>query len=249
MSNQTCVYASIINATDKCAFTRAFCAEDVPLADFYFCSEYVQGNFWSFAPILSFGLFLCFLLLGSTADDYLTPALERIATKFNFSETLSGVTLLAFANGAPDVMSSIAASSTNSEGIFLSMGAIFGAGLFVTTFVFAKIISICPDLKVRARETGRDLCFFLTAIILLFLYAIVFKRINTLAAGAFICLYFLFIIVVLHGEHSKSRRNNSDYKAYRDSSPVKVGKDKGLELSRMNTQNTSRENSMATYQL
>ena len=76
------------------------------------------------APILLFGLFLCFLLLGSTADDHLTPALEKIAIRFHFSETLAGVTLLAFANGAPDVLSSFSASGSGSDGIFLSLGAI-----------------------------------------------------------------------------------------------------------------------------
>ena len=220
MSNATCVYADIINAADKCQFAQNFCTEDVPLAHFYFCSEFVQGNFWPFAPILIFGLFLCFLLLGSTADDYLTPALEKIATRLHLSETLSGVTLLAFANGAPDVMSSIAASSANSEGIFLSLGAVFGAGLFVTTFVFARVISICPDLRVKATETGRDLCFFLSAIVLLFVYAMVFKRINMVQAGVFVGLYIVFIAVVLRMEQQRDKKGGSDdYKAYEDSSP------------------------------
>ena len=53
--------------------------------------------------------------LGSTADSYLSPALETISDKFSCSESLAGVTLLAFGNGAPDVFSAIAASGDSSE--------------------------------------------------------------------------------------------------------------------------------------
>ena len=48
-------------------------------------------------------------LLASTADLYLSPALERITLRLGLSESLAGVTLLAFGNGAPDVFTSIAA--------------------------------------------------------------------------------------------------------------------------------------------
>ena len=144
MSNVTnitisCTYDFMLNASDKCAFAKLYCDSENDLADFYYCS-FIDGNILYMAPIIIGGLFLAFLLLGSTADNYLTPALESLAKKFHFSETLAGVTLLAFANGAPDVLSSFSASSGNSQGIFLSLGAIFGAGLFVTTFVFARII-------------------------------------------------------------------------------------------------------------
>ena len=82
MENTSCIYQHINEARDKCLFALAYCSEDVPLSDFYFCNDFIQGNFLFFAPILIFGLFICFLLLGSTADDYLTPALEKIADKF-----------------------------------------------------------------------------------------------------------------------------------------------------------------------
>jgi sodium/potassium/calcium exchanger 6 len=49
--------------------------------------------------------------LSSTADEYLSPALEYLTLKFGISESLAGVTLLAFGNGAPDVFSSLNASN------------------------------------------------------------------------------------------------------------------------------------------
>jgi|APSaa5957512535_1039671.scaffolds.fasta_scaffold69552_2 solute carrier family 24 (sodium/potassium/calcium exchanger), member 6 len=52
-------------------------------------------------------------LLSSTADVYLSPCLEFITVRFGCNESLAGVTLLAFGNGAPDVFSSIAAAGDN----------------------------------------------------------------------------------------------------------------------------------------
>lgn len=55
-------------------------------------------------------------LLGSTADGYLSPALEAISDKFKCSESLAGVTLLALGNGAPDVFAAMAAGGGGDEG-------------------------------------------------------------------------------------------------------------------------------------
>jgi len=49
--------------------------------------------------------------LASTADIYLSPALETLTVKFGLPDSLAGVTLLAFGNGAPDVFSSISAAA------------------------------------------------------------------------------------------------------------------------------------------
>jgi solute carrier family 24 (sodium/potassium/calcium exchanger), member 6 len=63
--------------------------------------------------IVPVGAFLMYVLmynLASTADEYLSPSLEYMVIKFKLSESLAGVTLLAFGNGAPDVFSAIAAA-------------------------------------------------------------------------------------------------------------------------------------------
>jgi sodium/potassium/calcium exchanger 6 len=86
---------------------------------------------------------LCFYLLGSTADNYLSPALETIAVKLGISESLAGVTFgrgsigetiafLAFGNGAPDVLGALSASGGGEDGTYLALGALLGAGLFVS---------------------------------------------------------------------------------------------------------------------
>ena len=54
---------------------------------------------------------------------------------------MHGVTFLAFGNGANDVLSAFAAGGGNDEnGIYMSMGAILGSSLFVTTVVSALVV-------------------------------------------------------------------------------------------------------------
>ena len=64
------------------------------------------------------------------------------------SQTLAGVTLLAFANGAPDVIASFTAGETV-EGIPLIIGSIFGAGLFVTTIVVGRVVQQSEEIQVH----------------------------------------------------------------------------------------------------
>lgn len=87
--------------------------------------------------------------LASTADLYLSPALEFVTIKFKMSESLAGVTLLALGNGAPDIFSSIAASSAaqsqaNSEtdlgSATLSTCGLMGSAFFISTIVIQAVL-------------------------------------------------------------------------------------------------------------
>lgn len=53
---------------------------------------------------------LAFFFLYFVADEHLSPSLEKISKTFKLSESLAGVTLLAFGAGAPDVFASLSAS-------------------------------------------------------------------------------------------------------------------------------------------
>jgi len=85
--------------------------------------------------------------LASTADEYLSPAIEFIVNKFKISESLAGVTLMALGSGAPDVFSSISAalSSTpdNESGFvgenFTPACSLLGSCVFLTSVVISLI--------------------------------------------------------------------------------------------------------------
>ena len=85
-------------------------------------------------------MYTCFWVLGSTADAYLSPILAAISKHLKLSQSLAGVTLLAFGNGAPDVFASISASSnidsaaaaSLGSGFYLAASSAIGGGFFVS---------------------------------------------------------------------------------------------------------------------
>ena len=82
--------------------------------DFYYCDlQHALGDKGKMALFIPLGLLFVFIsmwTLASTADIYLSPALETIVSKLRIEDSLAGVTFLAFGNGAPDVFSAIAAA-------------------------------------------------------------------------------------------------------------------------------------------
>ncbi len=53
------------------------------------------------------------------------------------------IKFIAFANGAPDIISAFSAGNEQ-DGIFISMGSLFGAALFSYTIILAKCIYKSP---------------------------------------------------------------------------------------------------------
>ena len=83
---------------------------------------------------------ICFYITSSTANKYLSSSLTALSNRLKISQNLAGVTFLAFGNGAPDVISSIVAASSITNGIEFSIGALHGAGIFVTTIVLGSVV-------------------------------------------------------------------------------------------------------------
>lgn len=95
-------------------------------------------------------IYLIFRLLQSTAEKFLTPGIEKVAGVIGCSETLAGVTILAFGNGAPDVLTAVIAGGSNEgEGIKFTVGLIFGAGLFSFTYTLGLIVIESKDKHVK----------------------------------------------------------------------------------------------------
>jgi Ca2+/Na+ antiporter len=145
---------------------------------------------------------VAFYLLASTACTYLSPALSRLSSKLGISETLAGVTLLAFANGAPDVISSFAAGE-GIEGVPLVVGAIFGAGLFVMAVVSGIVILTTKKLRVLQDAFVRDIVFYLIATLYLILLGWIGK-IHFIMAFGFIIMYAVYVYVVVKQEKQQS---------------------------------------------
>ena len=76
------------------------------------------------------------------------------------SESMAGVTFLAFGNGSPDVFSTFAAMKTNSGS--LAVGELIGAAGFITTVVAGSMALVRP-FRVAQKSFLRDVGFFIVA--------------------------------------------------------------------------------------
>ena len=86
---------------------------------------------------------------------------------------MAGVTLIAFSNGAGDVMTAFVASSSRG-GISYNIGSLYGAHFFLSSFVIAITILLNKDeqpIKVSPRIVYRDIGFYIFAIFVTLFFA------------------------------------------------------------------------------
>ncbi|KAJ4197789.1 hypothetical protein NW755_000484 [Fusarium falciforme] len=151
-------------AQDKCAFVRQYCADDdaglIHYLDLYYCA------FADIQPIafslLVIWLGLLFTTIGIAASDFFSVNLSTIATVLGLSESLAGVTFLAFGNGSPDVFSTFAAMGSNSAS--MAVGELIGAASFITGVV-AGSMALVREFRVDRKTYARDICFFILAVV------------------------------------------------------------------------------------
>ena len=114
------------------------------------------------------------------------------------SETIAGVTLLAFANGAPDIIASATAGDA-SGGIFIAVGSLFGACAFGATVVLGYCIYRSDGDVVEMPKVAwvRDLGFYVIAGIVILIYGMI-GHITRLMAILFMGIYGVYFLLVLY---------------------------------------------------
>ncbi|KAI0523909.1 Sodium/calcium exchanger protein-domain-containing protein [Xylaria bambusicola] len=150
-------------APDQCAFVKRNCRDEeaglVEYLTFYYCS---LGRVQPLAfIILVLWLGLLFTTIGIAASDFFSVNLSTISTFLGLSESLAGVTFLAFGNGSPDVFSTFAAMGSNSGS--MAVGELIGAAGFITTVV-AGSMALVREFRVARKTFIRDICFFIIAV-------------------------------------------------------------------------------------
>ncbi|NWT68407.1 NCLX protein, partial [Prunella himalayana] len=195
------------NSSEWCHFIRSTpdCRLDGGFLD------YLGGVFCVFPPRLlplavtlyALWLLYLFIILGVTAEKFFCPNLSAISTNlklshnvaaFSLTSPLHGVTFLAFGNGAPDVFSAVVAFS-NPRTAGLAIGAIFGAGVFVTTAVAGGIALLKP-FTAASRPFLRDVIFYMLAVFLTFL-VLYWGRIRLGEALGYLGLYVFYVLTVV----------------------------------------------------
>ncbi|XP_013359048.1 PREDICTED: sodium/potassium/calcium exchanger 6, mitochondrial isoform X2 [Chinchilla lanigera] len=187
-----------LNASDRCDFVRSNpdCRSDSGYLD------YLEGILCHFSPSLLplvvtlyvLWLLYLFLVLGVTAAKFFCPNLSAIAATLKLSHNVAGVTFLAFGNGAPDIFSALVAFS-DPRTASLAIGALFGAGVLVTTVVAGGIAILHPFVA-ASRPFLRDVAFYMTAVFLTFT-ALYLGRVTLAWALACLGLYVFYVLTVV----------------------------------------------------
>ena len=200
--------------SSACSYVQDACADQTNTIDFfsfYYCT--LNAKMGLFVPLGILIILLIFYLVSSTAEDYLEPAVSQIAKKLKFSESLAGVTLVALANGAPDVIIVFAAGGNIDQGILIPLGGLLGAGIFTFTVIFAVCVLFSKNKKVLTEKRAmiRDCAFYLFGIVYVLALGFIGK-INIIGALGFFLQYVVFLIVVLYQEaqYRKEQRTKRD---------------------------------------
>ncbi|XP_026980446.1 mitochondrial sodium/calcium exchanger protein isoform X2 [Sagmatias obliquidens] len=187
-----------LNASSRCDFVRS--NPDCRCEGGYL--DYLEGIFCHFPPDLlplavtlyAFWLLYLFLILGVTAAKFFCPNLSAISTTLKLSHNVAGVTFLAFGNGAPDIFSALVAfSGPRTAG--LAFGALFGAGVLVTTVV-AGGIAILHPFTAASRPFLRDIIFYMVAVFLIFT-ALYCGRVTLAWALGYLGFYVFYVVTVV----------------------------------------------------
>ncbi|KAJ9161428.1 Sodium/calcium exchanger protein [Coniochaeta hoffmannii] len=189
---------TVRDAKDQCAFVLRYCDDDeaglIQYLTFYYCT---MGSAKPVAFILMvIWLGLLFSTIGIAASDFFSVNLSTIASILGLSESLAGVTFLAFGNGSPDVFSTFAAMGSNSGS--MAVGELIGAAGFITAVV-AGSMALVREFKVSKRTFIRDICFFIVAVG----FAIGFLADGSLKLWECLTMigFYLFYVVTVVGWH------------------------------------------------
>jgi Ca2+/Na+ antiporter len=195
-TNGECFLRSINNSTNRCEYVLQNC--EYSYINYYYLHYcLLDEKLYCSLPIMCFFGFLCFSILTDTADRYLSCALTQLTDKIGLSQNLAAVTLLAFGNGAADVITSLVASSTQGgEGIEVSIGNLLGGGLALTSLVFSILIILGKKAKVQKELFIRDIIFYLIALSTIILFAVVGK-ITLLMSCCYLLIYVAYVIVAI----------------------------------------------------
>ncbi|EFP09447.1 CRE-NCX-6 protein [Caenorhabditis remanei] len=171
-------------------------------------------------------LFL-FIMVSSAADDFFSPSISSIVAHLRISESVAGVTFMAFGNGAPDVFGAIASVlSSPTPKADLALGELFGAGLFVTTMVLAVTIFTRP-FKAEVFSSIRDIVFYLIALSFLALCFVFYDHVELWMPicellfevslqynniSAFLGIYLIYVCTVILSQilHNRQKREREE---------------------------------------
>lgn len=131
------------------------------------------------------------------SEEFETPSLLRIAEYLKMNNILASVTLLALANGAGDVLTSIASGGEDGD-VGLVISILYGSGFFVQSLIFGvTILRSKKTIQLDGRDVIRDYGMLLFVNFYMIIIGIFYKKITLTIAYSFFCIYIVYVIIVI----------------------------------------------------
>eukprot|EP01084_Bolivina_argentea_P015273 28556_1 len=215
-ANSTLCEPYTVSSSDRCDYVHCCCsnyASHEALFDyiyFQYCATWNKNNEISNAILMIIMGIYFILILGNVADNFFAPIMAETAETLGVSHNIAGVTFLAFANGAPDISSSIAAFQMGGEQIKLGLGALLGVAVFNPIFISSVIstYAVNEPIKVVRFPFVRD-CIFLFLAASSILRITLNGKIVIIEAVAMVLLYIIYVTTAVCSEiYSKKKKKN-----------------------------------------
>ncbi|CDS03981.1 hypothetical protein LRAMOSA06936 [Lichtheimia ramosa] len=212
---------------DQCAFVMNTCKgfSKVYLA-FYYCSEVWRPISMT---LLVTGLLMLFGAVSVAASDFFCPNLQTISAKLQLSESMAGVTVLAFGNGSTDLFSTFSAMSSGSGS--LAIGELIGAAFLLVSVVSGSMGIIRPFRSKRITFM-RDASFLAGAVMML-TWIVYHQRIFWYHGVALIAFYVTYVFVVVFGAFRLPGSETPAKLEYKSSATSGIDQDQLTEASRL----------------
>ena len=200
---------SNFGSNSKCDFVLSYCGEESTYFDligFYYCTldQSLLLIILLALPWLSF----CFYWLASTSEKYLEPSLSLGAATLGLSQSLAGVTIIALANGMPDIISAYAAgNSKGPHGLNIVFGSLFGASIFSISIVLSVLLYYSRNLQLPGKVIIRDCIFYVLADVYI-LYLGTLSEIQLVHISGIFLFYALFVIFTVYQEIQMHRAHD-----------------------------------------
>lgn len=148
---------------------------------------------YKWIPLYVVLLLILFVALAVVCDDFFVPSLEAISEKLDLSEDVAGATFMAAGSSAPELFTSIAGVTADSD---VGVGTIVGSAVFNLLGIIALSAAFSGgDLHLDWRPLTRDSIFYALSIVLFIIFAWdgkyeLYEAIITLV------LYFIYIVIM-----------------------------------------------------
>lgn len=206
---------SVRRFAQKTILISEYCSDNftfINLVDMYYRS---MGE----NAILIF-LFICavfpilFMCIAAVADKYLAQGMTDLAQRFKLSPAVAAMSLIAFANGAPDILATLGASG-KAGGAFIAVGSLFGGFIFSSTLVVSNVVWNSPDQTVELPKLVilKELGCYMLAVICVIIFGFI-KSAGYPFIGCYLTLYGAYVAATLYIE--KISQNDTTQKELDD---------------------------------